>query len=50
MQSFIPTTQAGHPIVVYRQIAAIVTTSGRGDPVFHPVRDALRGWVRAEGA
>ncbi|MBH5385260.1 methylation-associated defense system protein MAD4 [Bradyrhizobium diversitatis] len=50
IQALIRANRAGPPIVVYSQIARVVSTAGCVDPAFHCVRDALRAWFPAGAA
>lgn len=50
IQKIIRINRAGPPMVVYSQIARVVSTAGCVDPAFHRVRDALCAWFPAEGA
>jgi hypothetical protein len=50
IQALIRANRAGPPMVVYSQIASVVSTARCVDPAFHRVRDALRAWFPPEGA
>lgn len=47
IQTLIRANRAGPPMVVYSQIAKVVSTTGCVDPAFHRVRDTLRSWFPA---
>lgn len=49
IKALIRANRAGPAMVVYSQIASVVTTGGCVDPAFHRIRDTLRAWFPADG-